>query len=273
MSGAAATGRAGLLGRVAIENLAVSFAAPGGGVLDAVKDIDIVLEPGSFTALIGPSGCGKSTILNAVAGFVPITGGGIRIDGEAVSGINPEVGVVFQQYALFPWFSAIGNVEFALKRLPLSRAERRARAVEALREVGLEDRAKTYPGQLSGGMKQRVALARTFASEPKVLLMDEPFGALDAQTRVAMHELLLRVWEAHRATVLFVTHDVDEALLLSDRAHIMSSAPGRIVESIDVDSPRPRKVDEVSGDFLANRNRIMRLLRPREALASTPPEP
>lgn len=251
----------GLSGRVDIENLAISFKLPGGETLEAVKDVNIVLEPGSFTALIGPSGCGKSTILNAIAGFVPFTGGNIRIDDEPVTGINPEVGVVFQQYALFPWFSAIGNVDFALKRLQLPKNERRERALEALREVGLEDRAATYPGQLSGGMKQRVALARTFASEPKVLLMDEPFGALDAQTRIAMHELLLGIWDMHKATVLFVTHDVDEALLLSDRAHIMSTGPGRIVESIDVTSARPRKVDEMTEEFLTNRNRIMRLLR------------
>ena len=128
----------------------------------------------------------------------------------------------------------------------------------------MENRATTFPGQLSGGMKQRVALARTFASEPKVLLMDEPFGALDAQTRIAMQELLLGIWDVHRTTVLFVTHDVDEALLLSDRAHIMSAGPGRIVDSIDVDSARPRIVDEVSEDFLIHRNRIMRLLRNRD---------
>ena len=253
------------LGRVEMEGLTITFKLPSGEPLDAVKDVDLVLEPGSFTALIGPSGCGKSTILNAIAGFVEISGGTIRIDREMVTGINPEVGVVFQQYALFPWFTAIGNVEFALKRLQLPKAERRDRAIEALREVGLEDRARTFPGQLSGGMKQRVALARTFASEPKVLLMDEPFGALDAQTRVAMQELLLRVWDMHRATVLFVTHDVDEALLLSDWAHVMSAGPGRIVESINVDTPRPRKVDEVTEDFLNNRNRIMRLLRPDES--------
>jgi NitT/TauT family transport system ATP-binding protein len=251
-------------GRVDIDNLHISFELPGGDTLVAVKDVNILMEPGSFTALIGPSGCGKSTILNAIAGFVPFSGGSIKIDGELVVGINPEVGVVFQHYALFPWFSAIGNVEFALKRLGLPKDVRRERAIEALREVGLENRAKTFPGQLSGGMKQRVALARTFASEPKVLLMDEPFGALDAQTRIAMHELLLGVWDKHRTTVLFVTHDVDEALLLSDRAHIMSAGPGRIVDSIDVDTARPRRVDEVSEDFLTHRNRIMKLLRPRD---------
>ena len=152
------TDSAAVSGRVDIENLAISFNLPGGDTLEAVSDVDIVLEAGSFTALIGPSGCGKSTILNAVAGFVPISGGQIKIDDARVAGINPEVGVVFLQYALFPWFTAIGNVEFALKRLKLPRKERRERALAALREVGLEDRATTFPGQLSGGMKQRVAL-------------------------------------------------------------------------------------------------------------------
>ena len=249
------------IGQVVIEDLSITFKQPGRKTIIAVENANLVLEPGSFTALIGPSGCGKTTLLNAVAGFVPFNNGTIKIDKEPVIGINPEVGIVFQQYALFPWFTAIGNVEFALKRLGLEKTERRKKALEALCEVGLEDQAKTYPGQLSGGMKQRVALARTFASEPKVLLMDEPFGALDAQTRIVMHELLLGIWEVHRITVLFVTHDVDEALLLSDLVHIMSPRPGRIIESIEIHSPRPRKVDEVTEDFLTNRNRIMRLLR------------
>jgi len=248
-------------GRVQIEDVAITFNLPNGDTVVAVDAFDMVMEPSSFTALIGPSGCGKSTLLNAVAGFVPFSHGSIKIDQEPVTGINPDVGVVFQQYALFPWFTALGNVEFALKRLNLGKKEMRERAMEALREVGLDGRASTYPGQLSGGMKQRVALARTFASEPKVLLMDEPFGALDAQTRIAMHELLLRVWDAHRATVLFVTHDVDEALILSDRAHIMSNGPGKIIESIEIDSARPRRVDAMTEDFLKNRNHIIGLLR------------
>lgn len=208
-------------GRVDMENLSISFALPRGDTLVAVEDVNVVLEPGSFTALIGPSGCGKSTILNAIAGFVPISGGTIKIDGEPVAGINPEVGVVFQQYALFPWFSAIGNVEFALKRLGLPKSERRERALEALREVGLEERAKTFPGELSGGMKQRVALARTFASEPKVLLMDEPFGALDPITRAHLQEEFVQLMAKVNKTVLMVTHDLAEAFELGDRVSVM----------------------------------------------------
>ena len=171
------------------------------------------------------------------------------------------MGVVFQQYALFPWFTALGNVMFALKRFKISKQERLERAYAALKEVGLEGRERTYPGQLSGGMRQRVALARVFVTSPKVLLMDEPFGALDAQTRVAMHEILLRIWEAHRTTVLFVTHDVDEALILSDCAHIMSVGPGQIIESMEVKQERPRHVDNIGPDFLEARNHIIRLLR------------
>ncbi len=249
------------VGRIEVENAAVTFKGPKGKKIEALAPTDLVIEPGSFISLIGPSGCGKSTLLNAVGGFVALSAGTIRLDGEPVTGINPDVGVVFQQYALFPWFTALGNVLFALKRFPISKEERRERAMAALKEVGLEGRENNYPGQLSGGMRQRVALARTFVTSPKVLLMDEPFGALDAQTRVVMHEILLRVWEAHKATVIFVTHDVDEALILSDKAHIMSAGPGRIIETMDINDARPRHAHQASENFLKNRNHIIGLLR------------
>ncbi len=248
------------IGNVEIDGVSIRFLSSKGDIV-AVETTNLTLEPGSFTALIGPSGCGKSTILNAVAGFVSPSSGAIRVDGKIVRGPDPDVGVVFQQYALFPWFTAIGNVKFALKRFKLKRAEIQQQALAALKEVGLDERASTYPGQLSGGMKQRVALARTFAAQPKVLLMDEPFGALDAQTRISMHELLLRIWDIHRTTVLFVTHDVDEALLLSDRVLVMSQSPGKIIDTIPVKSTRPRTVDQVDEHFVANRNRITKLLR------------
>jgi NitT/TauT family transport system ATP-binding protein len=248
-------------GRIEVDNASITFKATGGRTVEALAPTSLDIEPGSFVSLIGPSGCGKSTLLNAVGGFVPLTTGEIRLDGKPVRGIDPDVGVVFQQYALFPWFTALGNVMFALKRFRISKQERLDRAREALREVGLEGREHTFPGQLSGGMRQRVALARTFVTSPKVLLMDEPFGALDAQTRIVMHDILLRVWEAHRATVLFVTHDVDEALILSDRAHIMSAGPGRIIETLEIDAERPRHVDQVTEEFIRNRNRIIGLLR------------
>ena len=220
-----------------------------------------MIEAGSFVPLIGPSGCGKSSLLNAVGGFVSPAEGTITVDGKPVVGPNPEVGVIFQQYALFPWFTALGNVEFALKRFGLPRGELRDRAMEALREVGLEVHALKYPGQLSGGMKQRVAVARTLASQPKVLLMDEPFGALDAQTRISMHEILMRVWEKHKSTVIFVTHDVDEALLLSDRVHVMSVAPGRIVRTLEVSAPRPRSVEKIDPETIAHRVTVLQLLK------------
>ena len=248
-------------GRVEISHLSVDFKLRAKRVASALARTDLILEPGQFVAIIGPSGCGKSTLLNAVAGFVDPTTGGIVIDGKEVAGPNPDVGVIFQQFALFPWFSALGNVEFPLKRFPMSRTDRRARALAALADVGLAEHARKYPGQLSGGMKQRVAIARTLVSEPKVLLMDEPFGALDAQTRLSMHELLLRLWEARRQTVLFITHDVDEALILADVVYVMSAAPGQIIERIDVDIARPRSVERIDGSFIAKRARIIELLR------------
>jgi NitT/TauT family transport system ATP-binding protein len=263
MSGSRPTQR----GNVTIRNLAIRFRA-GGRVDDtlALSPTDLTLPPGSFTALIGPSGCGKSTLLNAVAGFLKPTAGRIEIDGAQVTAPSPDVGVVFQQYALFPWFTAIGNVKFTLKRFKLTRAELNQRAVAALHEVGLGGQLHKFPGQLSGGMKQRVAIARTLVANPKVLLMDEPFGALDAQTRIAMHDLLLRIWEKHRPTVLFVTHDVDEALLLSDIVHVMSAAPGRVIRSIEVHSDRPRSVERIDRGFIASRAEIINLLRHEQAV-------
>ncbi len=249
------------LGLIEIKNVSIQFNAPRKGRIDALAPTDMKIEPGSFISLIGPSGCGKSTLLNAVGGFIPLTTGTIELDGEPVKGINPDVGVVFQQYALFPWLTALGNVLFALKRFPITKQERLERAFSALREVGLEGRERSYPGQLSGGMRQRVALARTFVTSPKVLLMDEPFGSLDAQTRVVMHEILLRIWEAHKATVIFVTHDVDEALILSDRAYVMSAAPGKIIETVEIEQEHQRHVDQVDAAFLKNRNHIIGLLR------------
>ncbi|MEO0829894.1 MAG: ABC transporter ATP-binding protein [Pseudomonadota bacterium] len=250
-------------GRVSIAGLSIAFGS-GADTTVALSPTDLRFEPGTFTALIGPSGCGKSTLLNALAGFVPPTAGAIRIDDRLVEGPDPSVGVIFQNFALFPWFTARGNVEFALKRLGLPRSERTDRAMEALREVGLQDHARKYPGQLSGGMKQRVAIARTLASDPDVLLMDEPFGALDAQTRLRMQELLTDLWMRRRKTVLFVTHDVDEALRLADVVYVMSASPGRIIERVAVDIPRPRPVDRMGDTFLTLRSALLGLLRHTE---------
>jgi NitT/TauT family transport system ATP-binding protein len=247
-------------GRVNIAGLSVVFGT-GSTQTTALAPTDLLLQPGTFTALIGPSGCGKSTLLNAVAGFTAPTEGAVQVDGRLVQSPHPSVGVIFQNFALFPWFTARGNVEFALKRFGLSKTERRDRAMEALAEVGLADHATKFPGQLSGGMKQRVAIARTLSADPDVLLMDEPFGALDAQTRLRMHELLTGIWMRRRKTVLFVTHDVDEALRLADVVHVMSTGPGRIIKKVPVALERPRPVERMSDGFLQLRSELLELLR------------
>jgi NitT/TauT family transport system ATP-binding protein len=247
-------------GRVVVSDVSVSF-AKGRRRIEALAKTTLTLPRGSFTSLVGPSGCGKTTLLNVLAGFVEPTTGSASVDGLSVQHPTPDVGVVFQQYGLFPWFTAVGNVEFALKRFAASRAERRAQARQLLDEVGLLQHHDHYPAQLSGGMRQRVALARTLAGRPKVLLMDEPFAALDARTRASMHELLLRIWEQRRTTVLFITHDVDEALLLADTVHVMSAGPGRIVETVPVLRRRPRSVDLLGDEFVALRARILGRLR------------
>ncbi|MFC9585588.1 ABC transporter ATP-binding protein [Streptomyces yangpuensis] len=209
---------------VRLDGLSVRY-----GSASVLERTDLELPAGSFTALLGPSGCGKSTVLGAVAGFVPPATGQVTAGSRPVRGPGPDRGVVFQHYALFPWRTARGNVEFALKRLGLPRAERRRRALEALAEVGLADGTDKYPAQLSGGMQQRVALARALGAEPEVLLMDEPFGALDALTRARMQRLLRELWQRRGTTVLFVTHDIDEALALAQRVVVLGGSPGRVL--------------------------------------------
>jgi NitT/TauT family transport system ATP-binding protein len=248
-------------GRVEIDDLVIRFKGRQGSVT-VLERTRHVLEPGTFTALIGPSGCGKSTLMNAIAGFVEPAEGAVRLDGRLIDGPSPEVGVIFQQYALFPWFTARDNVRYGLKQFGLPRREEIDRARAALAEVGLEAHSDKYPQQLSGGMKQRVAIARTFAVEPKVLLMDEPFGALDAQTRLVMHDLLLGIWRKHKTTVLFVTHDVDEALLLADHVQVMSQPPGRLVRHYPLTQPRPRALGRSGPEFLQMREDILGLLHP-----------
>jgi NitT/TauT family transport system ATP-binding protein len=252
-----------LPGLVEIDDVVVRFQGRQGTVT-ALERTTLELKPGTFTALIGPSGCGKSTLMNAIAGFVEPAEGAITLDGKTISGPSEAVGVIFQQYALFPWFTALGNVRFGLKQFGLKRSEEIERAKAALAEVDLTEHADKYPEQLSGGMKQRVAIARTFVFGPKVLLMDEPFGALDAQTRLSMHGLLLDVWRKHRATVLFVTHDVDEALLLADDIHVMSQAPGRLIRHYNLTQPRPRALSRSGSELLEIREEILGLLRPKD---------
>jgi len=238
----------------------------GKSALDAVHGLSLAASPGEFLCVLGPSGCGKSTLLGALAGHLQPSAGSVRMDGAAVRGPSPERGLVFQQHTLFPWKTVLENVAFGLKVRGVPRAERAARAQQLLRLVGLDGHAASYPAQLSGGMQQRVEIARVLINDPRVLLMDEPFAALDAQTRLKMQQLLLEVWARIRTTVVFITHDIDEALFLADRILVMSERPGRIVEEIRLDFPRPRRADLVTTlDFVRLKRRCLELLHPQAA--------
>jgi NitT/TauT family transport system ATP-binding protein len=211
---------------------------------------------------VGPSGCGKSTLLNAVAGFLKPTTGTVSVDGEAVKGPSAERGMVFQQYSLFPWKTVRENVEFGLKMRGMNRSQRERAARTLLGLAGLEAFEKHYPDRLSGGMKQRVGIVRALATGPKVLLLDEPFGALDAQTRVIMQQILTNMWQRLKISVLFVTHDIDEAIFLSDRVYCMTARPGSIKAEIPIPLERPRQQSMMmSSEFLALRRGLMSLIR------------
>jgi NitT/TauT family transport system ATP-binding protein len=205
-----------------------------GSAIEAVRRLDLDIAAGEFFALLGPSGCGKSTILHIAAGLLAPSEGAVLSDGQAVTGPGIERGMVFQSHSLFPWLTIEGNVGFGPRMKGMRRAERRTLVQRALAEVKLDDFARRYPAELSIGMQQRVGLARAFANDPDILLMDEPFASLDALTRVQMQRLLLDLWRRHRKTVLFVTHDVEEALLLSDRIAVLSARPSRLLRVIDV---------------------------------------
>lgn len=213
------------------------------GGLTALERVSICAADNEFVSIVGPSGCGKSTLLAVLAGLREQTSGRVLVDGTEIDGPGRDRGVVFQNYTLLPWKTVLENVEFGLLDEPMTKPERAAVAREALARVGLEDFETHRPAQLSGGMQQRVAIARSLAYHPGMLLMDEPFGALDALTRRSMQELLISVWEKHRLTVVFITHDIDEAVLLSDRVLVMASKPGRMVAEHLVDLPRPRNSD------------------------------
>jgi NitT/TauT family transport system ATP-binding protein len=241
--------------KIRIEGVSMTF---DNGVT-ALEDVTLELAENSFTCLLGPSGCGKSTLLGMIAGFVQPTAGRVLVDGAQVNGASADRGVVFQEYALFPWRTAIGNVEFGplIRRLP--REQRRSIALDYLALVGLAGHESKYPSELSGGMKQRVAIARAFANSPSVLLMDEPFGALDAQTREILQEEMLRIWQRERKTVVFVTHSISESLFLADRVVVMATKPGTIKTVIDVDLPHPRERTESS--FIALERKVKHLVR------------
>jgi NitT/TauT family transport system ATP-binding protein len=244
-----------------VENLNKTYISHGSATA-ALVDINLRIEEGEFVCLLGPSGCGKSTLLNTVAGYVRPTTGWVRVDRDQVVGPGPDRGMVFQQYSLFPWQTVRDNVAFGPYAQGKGRARARALADELLGMVGLARFAHRYPTELSGGMQQRVGIARALANKPTVLLMDEPFGSLDAQTRAMMQENLLRLWAEFKTTVLFVTHDVDEAIFLADRVLIMSAAPGRIIEDMQVPLPRPRSLD-LSTDpaFVALKRHCLQAIR------------
>jgi NitT/TauT family transport system ATP-binding protein len=212
----------------------------------ALQDIDIKVAPGEFVCLLGPSGCGKSTLLGALAGHIRATQGSLRLAGQAITGPHPERGLVFQHHTLFPWLNVVDNVAYGLKMRGVAKAERRQKARALLDQVGLAGFEDRYPSQLSGGMQQRVEIARVLINQPRVLLMDEPFGALDALTRLKMQELLVDLWSSLKTTVVFVTHDIDEALFLADRILVMSPRPGRIVDELDLSGHRPRRHEQLT---------------------------
>jgi NitT/TauT family transport system ATP-binding protein len=254
--------RPGNAGRIAVEQLGIGLGA-GAGRFEAIQDISLHIEPGEFVCLLGPSGCGKSTLLSALAGHLPATAGKLELDGVAIRGPDPQRGLVFQHHTLFPWKSVLDNVAFGLKMKRVPRHDRYRLARQMLEWVGLTGSDDRYPAELSGGMQQRVEIARALINSPRVLLMDEPFGALDALTRVRMQELLLELWTEMRTTVLFVTHDIEEALFLADRIVVMSRSPGRIVEELVVRSPRPRSPEQLADPaFLQLKRRCLSLLHP-----------
>jgi NitT/TauT family transport system ATP-binding protein len=223
----------------------------------ALEHVDLAIADNEFVTVVGPSGCGKSTLMNILAGLETPTSGHALVDGREVSSPGPERGVIFQQYALFPWLTVRKNVEFGLKVAGVPKAQRRERAEYFIRMVGLEQFADALPKMLSGGMKQRCAIARAYAVNPSILLMDEPFGALDALTRVKLQEQLLDTWNREKRTVMFITHDVDEAVFLSNRVIVMAARPGRIYDVVDVNLPYPRNEEvRLSPEFGELRNRV-----------------
>ena len=221
------------------EHVSIAFDR-NGNRMPVLEDITLEVAEGEFLCLLGPSGCGKTTLLNAMAGFLPPASGEITIDGNVVRGPDPRRIFVFQERGVFPWLTVEGNIDFGLFKLP--RDERERRILHYIEMVGLEGFEKTYPSELSGGMKQRLEVARALAVNPDMLFLDEPFGALDSITRLVMRRELLRIWEAERKTIIFVTHDIDEAVQLADRVVVMSARPARIQQIVNIDIPHPRDI-------------------------------
>jgi NitT/TauT family transport system ATP-binding protein len=246
-------------GRIEGRDLTMRFSSKKGDVI-ALENLDMDVRPGEFLALLGPSGCGKSTLLNLIAGILKPTSGTLSIDENQIKGPNPGCGIVFQHHSLFPWMSVLENVAFGPRNLGHDDPVGTARTFLSL--VGLEKQSKAWPSSLSGGMQQRVGIARALATYPPVLLMDEPFGALDAQTRSIMQEELLKIWSKFKITVVFVTHDIEEAIFLADRVVVMKTLPGGIKRDVTIDMPRPRDPAIIKSElFNSYRGQIFELIR------------
>ncbi len=247
--------------RLRVDNVSLRYQSPKGDTFTALDRVSFEVPDRQFAVIVGPSGCGKSSLLYLTAGLNEPTEGDIYVGGQKVEGPGADRGMVFQGYTLFPWLTVRQNIEFGLKRRGLPQDEIRTIVEFYLGEVGLAKFAEHYPKQLSGGMMQRVAIARALANDPQILLMDEPFGALDSQTRLQMQQLLLQVWGNSKKTVVFVTHDIDEAILLADRIYVMGARPGRIKEILDVPIERPRSLDVVmEPEFIRMKRHILGLL-------------
>ncbi|MGH2400630.1 MAG: ABC transporter ATP-binding protein [bacterium] len=250
--------------RVEVDGVSKNFLKRKNGAMESLRVLDQIsfqVQPSEFLSIVGPSGCGKTSLLRLIAGLMPVDQGVIRVGAGEVTRPGPERAVVFQDFALLPWKSVLDNIAFGLKLRGVGKVERTERARNALALVGLQDFVDSLPQELSGGMRQRVGLARALCADPKVLLMDEPFGSLDEITRRAMQKELLRIWESQTKTVVFITHSVEEAIFLADRVLVMTANPGRIAEILTVDLPRPRTREmENSPEFLTARSRIWDLL-------------
>jgi NitT/TauT family transport system ATP-binding protein len=248
------------MSEVIVDRVTMVYPGRKGGVV-ALEDVSIEVQDGQFVSIVGASGCGKSTLLNVVGGLIAPTRGDVLLDGEPIEGPGADRGMVFQSYTLYQWLTVRQNIEFGLSLRRVPRAARRRISDDLIAQMGLVGFEDAYPKALSGGMKQRVAIARALANEPRVLLMDEPFGALDAQTRTVMQELLTEICERLRTTVLFVTHDIDEAIFLSDVVYVLSSRPGRLQLRLDIDLPRPRTLETMAEPrFGAFKRDILRII-------------
>ena len=254
-------------GHVEIRDVSVRFGRNGSSI-EAVRGVSLEVKPGDFVSVIGPSGCGKSTLLNIVAGFIKPTRGEALLDGAAIDGPGADRGVVFQQYSLFPWMTVRKNVEFGLKMQGLSHNARESAARGLLGMAGLLAFENHYPDQLSGGMKQRVGIVRALATSPQVMLMDEPFGALDSQTRTVMQEILTNMWQQSRLSVLFITHDIEEAIFLSEKVYVMTARPGSIKAEIPIPLPRPRTPEMMASPTFHALVRQLKSLIRDESLAA-----